>query len=255
MVDRQAPSEQVCDFPWTKDGSSHHLLWSQSPNSLNRSFHWSCGPLACGSEVRAFERAGKNCVILFVVYRHACVVARRISGPIANLPFHHPDGAYMIWTALCPSISLLEHSLLDECPLTVLPPRRAVYISPSPQTPSAVTNLPSLHPPSDIINGPPPRLRDRISTNNVNADNNANDLLHLHHNTHLHQRMETNNPVSLRLDLPLPRPAVHSLPRSVGSKMQFAGFPTRSFSGGQKTGDGAGVVVLCRSGGRSGRWR
>jgi hypothetical protein len=217
---------------------------SHSRDSLNRSSHGSCGPLACGLKVRTFERAGKNCVILFVVYRHACV-AQRVSGPIANLPFHHPTGN--IGSGLL-SLSLSLYICKQSCL------RVACNTSLSPQTPpSTVTNLPSLHPPLETTNGPPPPPRLSHASDGNDADNNANDLLHLHHHTPLHHRVETIDPIPLRLDLPLPRPPLHSLPRPAGGKMQFASPPTRSFSGGQKTREGAGVVVLCRSGGRRSR--
>jgi hypothetical protein len=219
------------------------LLWSHSRNSLDRSFHESCGPLACGSKVRTFERAGKTAwYCLSCIGRHTCV-ARRISAPIANLAFRSPDGESRIWTALSSSLSCESTIQLNKHPLKVLPPRRTTHPY-RPKTPSTVTNLSSLHQPSDITNGPPPPRLNHASDGN-NAIDNANDLLHLHHHTPLHHRLETHNPIPLRLDLPLSRPPLHSLPRSASSKMQFASLLASSRPSREEKGSGAGTVVLC----------
>jgi hypothetical protein len=147
--------------------------------------------------------------------------------------------------------------LFEQIPVASLIPRRKPIPRKLPNTiknnklhNSPSNRLESFHRPSDITNGSPLRLNSSIFSHTLDGDGNANsnadDLLHLHHHAPLHHRMETDDSISLRLDLPLPHPALHSLPSFAGGKMQFARFLASSGPSWKNKGSGAGVVMLCR---------
>jgi hypothetical protein len=163
---------------------------------------------------------------------------------ITNSPFDHPTrplSLVLYFTSL-----LFRQMPFDSL---VFPVVYAFHVSfqtastTSAGLPTHKTNPPISHQPSNVINGPSPRLS---HTSHGNANSNADDLLHLHHHAPLHHRMETDDSISLRLDLPLPHPALHSLPSFAGGKMQFARFLASSGPSWKNKGSGAGVVMLCR---------
>jgi hypothetical protein len=178
-------------------------------------------------------------VILFVVYRQACMCCPAYIRTIAKLPFDHPTepiGSRLLSRSL--AIFLLEQSTRQVSVDTSLSPQNTINSN------EQTCHRSIRHQPSDTTNGPPPPPRLNHASDG-NADNNANDLLHLHHHTPLHHRLETHNPIPLRLDLPLSRPPLHSLPRSASSKMQFASLLASSRPSREEKGSGAGTVVLC----------